>query len=146
MGINKKTILALGALLVVLVPVAAAQDFVIIVNSNNTTQSMSKQRVSRCFMKQTVTWASGVPVLPVDQAASSAIREKFSKEIMGRDVSAVKSFWQRQIFSGRSVPPPEKATDGEVITFVTANAGAIGYVSVGTSLGSGVKALSVTDD
>ena len=146
MGINKKTILALGALLVILVPVAAAQDFVIIVNSNNTTQSMSKQQLSRCFMKQTATWASGVPVLPVDQAASAAIREEFSKEIMGRDVSAVKSFWQRQIFSGRSVPPPEKASDGEVIMFVTANAGAIGYVSVGTSLGSDVKALSVTDD
>lgn len=146
MGFKKMMTLAVGALLVFLVPAAAAQDFTIVINSANNTQSISKQQLSRCFMKQTATWANGLPVLPVDQAASSAVREKFSSEVMGKDVSAVKSFWQRQIFSGRSVPPPEKASDAEVVAFVRANSGAVGYVSAGTSLGSGVKALSVTDD
>ena len=145
MGFKKATILTLAALLVFLVPVASAQDYLIVINSTNNTQSIAKQQLSRYFMKQTATWANGLPVLPVDQGASSAVREDFSKEIMGRDVAAVKSFWQRQIFSGRSVPPPEKATDAEVIAFVTANAGAVGYVSAGTTLGSGVRVLTVTD-
>ena len=146
MGFKKMMTLAVGALLVFLVPAAAAQDFTIVINSANDIQSISKQQLSRCFMKQTATWTTGLPVLPVDQAASSAVRARFSSEIMEKDVSAVKSFWQRQIFSGRSVPPPEKATEAEVIAFVRANAGAVGYVSAGTSLGSGVKTLSVTDE
>ena len=146
MEFKKTMILAISSLLAVLVPAAAAQDFKVVVNSSNDVQTASKQQLSRCFLKQTATWINGAPILPVDQAAGSAVREKFSKEIMERDVSAVKSFWQRQIFSGRSVPPPEKASDAEVLAFVAANVGAIGYVSAGANLGSGVKVLTVIDE
>ena len=44
-------------------------------------------------------------------------------------MSAVANYWQRQIFSGRGTPPPIKESDAEVIAFVAANPGAIGYVS-----------------
>jgi hypothetical protein len=32
-------------------------------------------------------------------------REGFSKEVHGRSVTAIKSFWNQQIFAGRQVPP-----------------------------------------
>ena len=82
--------------------------------------------------------------MPVDLSANSPVREAFSLAIHERDVNAVKSYWQRQIFSGRGVPPPEKASDSEVLAFVRANPGAVGYVSSGTAVGSGVKVLEVT--
>jgi hypothetical protein len=56
----------------------------------------------------------------------------------------VKSFWQRQIFSGSGVPPQERASDEEVLDFVRANPGAVGYVSSDTPNGAGVKVLEVT--
>jgi ABC-type phosphate transport system substrate-binding protein len=146
MKIKTSILAAVGALLVLLGPAAAAQDFKVVVNSSNDTTSVTKQQLSRCFMKQTATWITGQTIAPVDQAASARVREKFSADVLGRDVSAVKSYWQRQIFSGRSVPPPEKASDAEVLAFVRANPGAVGYVSAGVDLGSGVKVLSVTDD
>lgn len=146
MKIKPGVIAAVGALIVLLGPSAAAQDFQVVVNNANDTQSVTKQQLSRCFMKQTTTWINGQTIAPVDQAASSTVREEFSKEVLGRDVSAVKSFWQRQIFSGRSVPPPEKASDEEVLAFIRANPGAVGYVSAAASLGTGVRALVVTDD
>jgi hypothetical protein len=58
-------------------------------------------------------------------------------------VSAVESYWQQAIFSGRSVPPLEKASDAEVLAFVRANPGAVGYVSGGADLGASVKELTV---
>lgn len=134
-----------AALIAAAVPMHAADPgFKVVVNSSNTTTSISKEQLSRCFMKQTNTWINGTPVLPVDQVASSQVRIEFSSAVHDRDVNAVKSYWQRQIFSGRGVPPPEKATDDEVLVFVSANPGAVGYVSNDTTIGAGVKVLEVT--
>ena len=121
----------------------AGQGFKIVVNSANTTESVSIRQLSRIFMKETTTWDSGQPVMPVDQAANSNVRQGFSMVILGRDASAVKSYWQRLIFSGRGVPPPEKASDEEVLDFVREHPGAVGYVSSGTDVGSGVKVLEI---
>jgi hypothetical protein len=58
-------------------------------------------------------------------------------------VGAVRAFWQQQIFSGRDVPPPELASDKEVMEFVKQHAGAVGYMSPTTPLGAGVKSIQV---
>lgn len=126
--------------------VATGQDFKVVVNASNSTTEISKADLSKCFMKQASTWISGQQIAPVDQAADSEVRKAFSEAIHKRDVGAVKSFWQRQIFSGRGVPPPEKASDQEVLAFVRSNPGGVGYVSPGTQLGSGLKELKVLEE
>jgi ABC-type phosphate transport system substrate-binding protein len=123
---------------------AAEPEFKVVVNAANDTASVTKVQLSRCFMKQSNTWINGQTVMPVDLSANSPVREAFSIAVHDRDVNAVKSFWQRQIFSGRGVPPPEKGSDSEVLAFVRANPGAVGYVSAGASIGSGVRVLEVT--
>jgi ABC-type phosphate transport system substrate-binding protein len=125
----------------------AGQDFKIVINEANTTTSITKANLSDCFMKQaaTYTWISGQPLIPIDQSASSQTRRAFSTEIHGRDVNAVKSHWQRQIFSGKAVPPQEKASDDEVLAFIRENPGAVGYVARSTVLGPGVKELEIAD-
>lgn len=138
-------ILAAVVLMTVGDVVAAKPEFVVVINESNPISSVNTDQLARCFMKELSTWSTGDPVVPVDQAASSPVREAFSKAIHGRDVAAVKSFWQRQIFSGSGVPPAELATDAEVLDFVRATPGAIGYVAASTPLGNGVKALPITD-
>lgn len=147
MRLEKAAIVVVLTVLVWTVPaVAAGQGFKVVINDSNATTSISKDVLSRCFMKQVQMWISGQPVVPVDQAASSETRKAFSTKIHGRDVSAVKSFWQRQIFSGRGVPPPEKASDEEVLAFVRDNPGAVGYISSSANIGSGVKVLEITGE
>ena len=58
-------------------------------------------------------------------------------------VQMIAEFWRQQIFSGRNVPPVEKASDAEVLDFVRGNPGAIGYVSASTSLAPDVKVVTV---
>ncbi len=146
MRLYKTTILVMLTMIASIIPaIAAGQDFKIVINEANSTSSISKDDLSRCFMKQANIWISGQPVIPVDQAASSDVRQAFSGAVHGRDVSAVKSFWQRQIFSGRGVPPAEKASDQEVLAFVRANPGAVGYVSSDTDVSAGVKVLEIAD-
>ena len=146
MRIEKNAFAAILAVAVSAIPtIAAGQSFKVVVNEGNSTVSMSKQALSRFFLKQTTTWVNGTTAIPVDQAADSGIREAFSQEIHNRDVKAIKSFWQRQIFSGRGVPPTEKTTDEEVIVFVQATPGAVGYVSLDAKLETGVKVLEIVD-
>ena len=124
-------------------PVAAQQGYVVIVNDANGVSSVNAGELSRMFMKKLSRWASGLDVVPVDLPESAAAREAFSAQVHGKSVSAVHAFWQQQIFSGRAVPPAEKASDEQVVAFVRSTPGAIGYISTGASLGAGVRRVQV---
>ncbi len=146
MRLDKTAIIVILTGLALTVPaVASGQGFKVVVNGANSSETISKQQLENIFMKKTGTWNDGRPVIPVDQTASSSTRHGFSKVVIGRDTNAIKSYWQRQIFSGRGVPPPEKASDDEVLEFVRVNSGAVGYVSPDADIGSGVKVLEITD-
>jgi ABC-type phosphate transport system substrate-binding protein len=121
----------------------AAEPVLVIVNENNPVSTMNAQDVSKAFMKKLKRWPDGVEVIPVDLKEEVPARESFSLEFHDKRATAVKAYWQKMIFSGREVPPPEKNTNAEVVTFVRANRGAIGYVAVGTPLGNGVKLIHV---
>jgi ABC-type phosphate transport system substrate-binding protein len=121
----------------------AAQDVIVVVNAANAASSMAKADLASLFLKRATKWPDGSPAVCVDQGESAAAREAFSKKVLGKSTSAVKAYWQHQIFSGHDLPPVEKSGDQAVLDFVRTTPGAVGYVSAGTSLGTGVKALSL---
>lgn len=124
-------------------------DFKIIVNSANPKTSIGKSQVSSYLLKKKSRWDgwdAGVGVDPVDLAGQSPVRVAMSEEIHGRSVASIKNYWQRQIFSGRSTPPPELDSESEVVSFVESNRGAIGYVSAATRVSGDAKELSILDD
>lgn len=132
------------AMLAALPVVARAQNgFVLIVNAANPLSALSRDDVSRLFLLKRTRWSFGERARPVDQAESSPVRRKFSESVHRMDVPNVKGFWQEIVFSGRGEPPPERASDGDVVAFVKANRGAIGYVTVGAT-SPGVKIIAVT--
>lgn len=125
--------------------VTAAQDasYVVIVHRDNPTDSLPRKKVSRLLLKEISTWDGGLSAQPVDLDSKSPVRSAFSRDVHGRSVSSIKNFWQRQIFSGEGVPPPEVADDAAVIAFVRSNPGGIGYVSAQARLDGGVKVLDI---
>jgi len=122
-----------------------AQDapYRLIVNSSNPVGALSRDEVSKLFLKKVPAWHSGEAVVPVDQSEDAEVRRVFSKRVLGKEVSAIKGYWQQAIFTGRGFPPVEKASDTEVATFVAANPSAIGYVSSAAALPNGVKVVKV---
>jgi ABC-type phosphate transport system substrate-binding protein len=115
---------------------AAAQAFVVVVNAAGPA-ALSRDDVSKVFLKK-----SG-QLTAVDQSKDSKVRSAFSAVILGRPVSAIASYWQQQIFSGGDTPPSEKRSDADVLAYVRGNPKAIGYVSAGTDLGDGVRAVTI---
>ena len=114
----------------------------VIVNANNPVTSISKSELAAMFLKKADSWATGALVVPVDQTERAPVRQSFSRDVIGKPPAAVKSYWNQLVFSGRSVPPPEKLSDAEVILFVKTTPSAVGYVSAAAQT-KGVKVLMV---
>jgi len=129
------------ALLVIATP-AAAQGFKIVAHESVTESELPKDVVAKIFLKQAPKFPGGVAAKPVDLNKASSVRADFSTAVLGRPVAAVETYWQQQIFAGREVPPPAKASDDEVLAFVRSTPGAIGYVSAGAAT-AGVKVIAV---
>jgi ABC-type phosphate transport system substrate-binding protein len=127
-------------------PRLEAQDalpFVVVVHESNQTTAISRDELSRIFLKKITVWRTKRPVTVVDQRESSRVREQFTRAVHHREVSSVASFWQQQIFAGRAVPPAQRTSDADVMAFVANNPDAIGYVTPGTTLVPGVKPVLV---
>ncbi|MEM9555170.1 MAG: hypothetical protein AAGC60_13020 [Acidobacteriota bacterium] len=137
---------ALVGAVLILGPSAFGQSpgYRVIVNSSNPADQISKDLLSSYLLKKKSRWDHGITVEPADLDSQSQTRVALSEDVHGRSVASIKNYWQRQIFSGRNVPPPEVSSDSEMVAFVSSNPGGIGYVSASASL-SGVKSIRVVN-
>lgn len=122
---------------------ARAAGFQVVVHASNPEDTITRSELAKMFVRKVRRWDDGSTVFPVDQAPDRAVRRSFSEEIHGKKLTAIKAYWQRMIFSGRAAPPPELNSDRAVLEYVRNNRGAIGYVSAGVEVGSGVKTLRI---
>jgi ABC-type phosphate transport system substrate-binding protein len=122
---------------------AADPQFMVIVNASNPNTVLSRDSVGKIFLKATRSWGNGDAAKPVDLQIGAATREAFSRSVLRESAGAIEERWQRQIFSGRDVPPPRKGSEAEVIEYVARYPGAIGYVAAGTPLPRNVKRAQV---
>ena len=140
----KPILLAAAALMFVATHQAAAQSFVLVVNAKNPVRELTRDQAARLFLKKVVKWSDGSAVEPVDQEKSSRAREAFTQRVLTRSVDAVEIYWQAQIYAGKDLPPTIKRTDSDVLTFVSNDERAIGYVSSGASLPSDVRVVPIS--
>jgi hypothetical protein len=103
---------------------------------------VDRELLGDVFLKKVTAWPDGSVVRPADLAPSSAVRRRFTEEVLRRSIAEVKSYWQQRIFSGRDVPPPEFDTDDEAVGYVLKYEGAVAYVSGEAEL-RGAKVLAV---
>lgn len=140
------TLLTAALVLTAAPRLAAAQQggFVVIVHEANDADVIAAADLSAMYLKKVRRWPAGQEVVPVDLSENLATRESFSLAVHGKSTTAIKAFWQKMIFSGKAVPPVEKASDEDVIAYVRATPGAVGYVSGAAALGPGVRRVRVT--
>lgn len=114
----------------------------VIINPSNPTNVVERRFLADAFLKKVTRWSTGDAIRPVDQREEASVRQRFSDDVLGRSVAAVKNYWAQLVFSGRDLPPPELEGDEEVIRFVLKNVGAVGYVSSAANV-EHVKVLTV---
>jgi ABC-type phosphate transport system substrate-binding protein len=116
--------------------IAATQEYRVIVHPSNPATNIERRELADMFLKKVRSWSHGERVAPADLPSSSSLREKFATMVLNRTVSAVKSYWQQQIFSGRGLPPPELDSEEAVVQYVLKNPGAVAYVSTKADIGA----------
>ena len=127
------------------VPVAEAESaYRVIVHSQVKGSQIPRAILSSIFLKQAPRWGDGSPVQPVDQSMRSPIRRSFAAEVMQRPLMELQIFWSRRMATGVA-PPPVKQTDQEVVAFVAATPGSIGYVSSGQPLPESVRQIAIVE-
>ncbi len=124
-------------------PAEEAKGYQVVIHTDNLVEEMSAKDVAKLFLRKIKRWNHGESVLPIDLRDDHPTREAFTTGIHNKSVSAIQSYWQRMIFSGRGEPPRKVGNESEVLAYVRATPGAIGYVSGNTALGVGVKVLKI---
>jgi TonB family protein len=138
---NRRVLMLIAAIVAMSRTAAAQEGFRIVVNPANPVASLSRMQVSKLYLDKGA-WDDGAPGSPVDLLPSSAIREGFSKEMLGLPIAeAVDRMRDRAKAAGVN-PPPALASDREVLAYVRLKPGAIGYVSLAADV-SGVKVVAV---
>jgi hypothetical protein len=122
---------------------AEAQSVKLVANGATEVGDMTTAAATRIFLKQEAKFASGAAAVPIDQVKTSPTRAGFSKEVLGRSVGAVEQYWIQQVFAGKETAPNTKASDADVLEFVKATPGAIGYVSASAAIPAGVKQITL---
>ncbi len=131
----------LGQVVLVL-PGKKADSFKVIAHPDVPVDSISREDLKLIFLLKLDSWPSGVEIKPVDLISSSDTRVHFTKIVHRKTVSALKTYWKREMFYGRSVPPPTKLSDEHVVEYVRSHPGAVGYIS-STSEHNGVKVIEI---
>lgn len=126
-------------------PQARLAPVTVVAHPSVTARSLSRSELSNLFLKRRSHWPDGQRAVPVDQTAGGRAHAAFSQTVHRRGAVAVKAFWEQQIFSGNQIPPPARATDRDVVEFVLANPGAVGYVIDATSA-SGLVVLTISHE
>ena len=114
----------------------------VIVNAKNHATHLDRRFVEEAFLKKVTHWDEAQAIQPVDLGQKNAVRDRFSRDVLERDVASVRRYWAQQVFSGRGVPPPELSSDADVVKYVASHPGGIGYVAAGVEL-AGVKIVEV---
>lgn len=103
-------------------------EVVVVVSAKSAVSPLSKQEVSDLFLGKASAFPGGGVAVPVDQAEGAPARDEFHSKVTGKSGAQLKSYWSKQVFSGKGTPPKELANSDEVKKLVAANPSTIGYL------------------
>lgn len=118
-------------------------QFRVVVNASRPT-TITRQQLADIFMMRATRWTDGTPVTPYDLSVADPTRQGFSKTVLGQSAESVVYHWRQQLAT-RYLKPPLVKSPEEMLSVVGSTAGAIGYVSDGTELPEGVRAVTVVE-
>lgn len=124
-----------------IVPSVSAQDVVIIANPDVPASSLSSEDIQKIFIGQKTEWENGSKIIFFTMGEATT-NEAFLEKYVGKSSAQFNTFWKKQVFTGKGSMPKSSANDQEMVSNVTSQSGAIGYVSTGADLGS-AKTISI---
>ncbi len=123
-------------------PAGAADAFKVIVNVRLAGRAVSRETLAQVYLGKVERWGDGKPISAVDLSTTSPVRAAFSQSVLGMSVVSVRVYWTRTMVTDH-FPPTVRSTDEDVIAFVGARTGSVGYVSADAVLPDTVHVVTV---
>ena len=121
--------LALGNLLATCYALAGDKGtFVVIVNTSNQFDVLSRARVQYLFLRKVSRWPWGAEVFPIDLETPATARRDFTGQVLHTTERELASYWIDQRMTRGVAPPGLVASVAEVKALVAATPGAIAYI------------------
>lgn len=105
----------------------AGEDIAVIIHRDAAQTTITQEKVKRIFLRKKLFWEDGKRVIPVNLPVDHALRQNFSRTILGKSPEDLNEYWNCQYFHGIS-PPYVLASEAAVLQFVATTPGAIGYI------------------
>ncbi|MBV1873119.1 MAG: phosphate ABC transporter substrate-binding protein [Gammaproteobacteria bacterium] len=127
----KKSIVSIFILfpLMFLGSVNSYAGLVVVVHPSNSLQAISKENLKRIYLSKKKKFSDGSLISPLDHPKDSETKKIFYKEVVGKSLSQVSSYWSRLIFSGKGIPPRVMRGDEEIKVWVASHSEGIGYIN-----------------
>ena len=116
-------------LLQLLGPVVAAEAparIAIIVHPSRHSE-LSAEILGQIYLRRKRFWEDGAPIVPLNLAAGTPLRETFSRRVLGQREERLADYWNRQYFYG-VLPPSTLASTAAIVRYVASDPNALGYV------------------
>lgn len=121
------TILSAALLLLSATPTLAAAPALVVIVHPQRVETLSVQDVANIYLRKRRFWSDGTPIVPLNQDSGGAMRERFSRRVLGAASADFSSYWNEQYFHG-VFPPVALSSTAAVKRYVAADANAIGYI------------------
>ena len=109
-------ILAVASLSAADTPERGGPAYQIIVHPANRIEAVDREFLSNAYLKKVATWRNDLTIRPVQLSRRFPQRDQFTREVLRKSPSQLRSYWNRQIFSGKGVPPLELESQEAVIS------------------------------
>jgi len=117
-------------------------SFVVIVHPSNRFNTLRRSQIDYLFLRKVSRWPWGAEAKPIDLPVHDAIRQEFTREVLGTSESQLETYWIDQRSTLGLVPPDVVPDAAAAKAFVAARPGAIAYIPA-AALDSRVKVVKV---
>ena len=122
----------LGVLVLAAQPGAGAEDagapaIAVIVGSNSPIRQVSVDDLRELYLRRRRLWPDGRRAIPINLPPDNAVRERFSKLVLGRATQDLVGYWDARYFEGIT-PPTVVPSAAAIRAYLAAEPGAIAYV------------------
>lgn len=122
----------------------AGDSIVVIVNAKNPVYSLTSGDVRKIYEDRTLKWEDGMPITVYDLAINDPTREVFSQIVFGISSERLAEMWAHlKITNQAKNPPISIKNDYIVMKRVSAEEGAIGYISWNAIKGADIQGFKI---
>ncbi len=141
MKINSLLKIGIASALTLSATFLASAEVVVVVHPSNAA-ALDGTTIKRIYLGKSSTYSTGNEAIVINQVPDSTSRQAFDSEVLGRSTSQISAYWSKQVFTGKGIPPKEVQDDSAVISLISNNKDAIGYVDK-TAVTGAVKVVPV---